>query len=537
MSWISVRGVKTVMPVLLAVTLTACGGGGGGSSTAPVDDDGSPPVGSSGSTWQPNNFLPSETFANQCEAPRGGVDPATGLLYPDVAGTALDEKNWLRSWSHELYLWYREIEDRDPADYGVEEYFDLLVTNELTDSGARKDNFHFYMPTDEWQAMSQSGVSVGYGVQWAVIESRPPREIRVAYRETDAIPGLPPRGAEVVEVNGVDVVWAGDQESVNQLNAGFFPDNAGQVTEFTVRFTDGSLGSYSLESREVIADPVQHVKVLEADMGRRVGYLLFNDHIATAEKELRDAIDQLAGESIDDLVIDLRYNGGGYLAIASQLAYMIAGNVPTAGRTFEQLQFNDKYSEVNPVTGKPLDPIPFYSTTLGFSELPSGQPLPSLGMARVYVLTGGNTCSASEAIINGLRGVDIEVIQIGNKTCGKPYGFYPTDNCGTTWFTIQFQGVNEKNFGEYSDGFVPAGAGSAGVPGCVVADDFLSPLGDPSEARLAVALNYMATGSCQLAATAAAKSAPARVSPAGATQADAELFKPAWRENRILERP
>ena len=60
------------------------------------------------------------------------------------------------------------------------------------------------------------------------------------------------------------------------------------------------------------------------------------------------------------------------------------------------------------------------------------------------VLTGPDTCSASESVINGLRGVDVEVNLIGGPTCGKPYGFYPQDNCGTTYFAIQFQGVNAR---------------------------------------------------------------------------------------------
>jgi hypothetical protein len=57
----------------------------------------------------------------------------------------------------------------------------------------------------------------------------------------------------------------------------------------------------------------------------------------------------------------------------------------------------------------------------------------------VFVLTGGGTCSASEAFMNGLRGVGVEVIQIGSTTCGKPYGFYAQENCGTTYFSIQFR--------------------------------------------------------------------------------------------------
>ncbi len=92
----------------------------------------------------------------------------------------------------------------------------------------------------------------------------------------------------------------------------------------------------------------------------------------------------------------------------------------------------------------------------------------------MFVLTGNGTCSASEAIINGLRGVDVQVIQIGATTCGKPYGFYPQDNCGTTYFSIEFKGVNAKGFGDCADGFSPATPARlpAQLPGCSVADDF-----------------------------------------------------------------
>ena len=97
---------------------------------------------------------------------------------------------------------------------------------------------------------------------------------------------------------------------------------------------------------------------------------------------------------------------------------------------------------------------PFHSTAQGFS-LPDGQALPTLNLSRVYVLVGSGTCSASEAIVNGLRGVGVTVNLIGATTCGKPYGFYPTDNCDTTYFAIQFQGVNQLGQGDYADGFAP----------------------------------------------------------------------------------
>ena len=229
-----------------------------------------------------------------------------------------------------------------------------------------------------------------------------------------------------------------------------------------------------------------------------MGYLLFNDFIATAERELIDAFEDLSTRGITDLVLDLRYNTGGYLDIASQLGFMIAGPSAAQGRVFEELEFNDKHRVFNPVTGRRLQPLLFHTTSIGFT-VPSGRDLPSVNLPRVFVLTGPNTCSASESVINSLRGIDVEVFQVGSTTCGKPYGFYATDNCGTTYFTVQFRGVNAKGFGDYSDGFSPAnvtGVEGTEMPGCSVADDFEHDFADPGEARLAAALRYRRDGTC-----------------------------------------
>jgi carboxyl-terminal processing protease len=203
---------------------------------------------------------------------------------------------------------------------------------------------------------------------------------------------------------------------------------------------------------------------------------------------------------VQDLVLDIRYNGGGLLAIASELAYMVASPAATSGAVFERLEFNRK----NPFQLTEADTsTPFQSTSLGFSG-PKGQALPQLGLSRVTVLTGPETCSASESIINGLRGVNVQVNLIGNTTCGKPYGFIPQDNCGTTYFAIQFKGVNNQGAGDYADGIAPT---------CVVADDFSRPLGDPAEGRLAAALSYRVTGICPPVPTVAKAGVPGSGEP------------------------
>ena len=463
----------------------------------------------SASGWVRGVFEEASLFRNSCATPRTGVDPGTGFSYADHQGTTVDENNWLRSWSDHSYLWYAEIVDTDPDCCDTPTYFGLMRTMETTPSGAEKDRFHFSMDTEEWNELSQSGVSAGYGARFAVLAPRPPRDIRVAYTQPNS-PATHPdaaflRGTKVLAIDGVDAVHAPSRAEVDVLNAGLFPSELGEDHRFTVLDPgSGVPRTVTLRSASITSDPVQHVRVIETDSGP-VGYLLFLDHIATAEKRLFDSITQLAEDEIEDLVLDIRYNGGGYTVIANQLAYMIAGASAAQGHVFSELRFNDKHTAFNPVTGASLRPTLFRTTGAGLS-VAQGEPLPTLDLDRVFVLTGPGTCSASEAIINGLRGIDVEVILIGETTCGKPHGFYPTDNCGTTYFTVQFELVNGTGFGDYAGGFTPDNAPSAdgvAVAGCAVGDDFNHAFGDTREARLNAALAYRNDTSCPEPPTAA----------------------------------
>jgi carboxyl-terminal processing protease len=515
---------RHVRPGLFAALLglAACGGGGGGST----DSVGaSPPP-----AWTAGIFQPSTHFAAMCQNPRSGTDPISGDAYPDVQGTTLDENNWLRSWSNELYLWYSEIPDVDPATYSTTAaYFDVLKTPATTSTGTPKDHFHFTYTTAQWEQLSQAGADVGYGVDFDLVSAAPPRLVYAAFVWSGypAAAANISRGAQVLAIDGVDMINGSD---VATLNAGLYPVTAGESHVFTIMDPGVSTSRMvTLVSGDETETPVPLVSTIPSSTGA-VGYILFNDHIATSEQELINAITQLKSAAVTDLVLDIRYNGGGYLDIASELAYMVAGPGPTAGATFQKQTFNSKYPSTNPVTGSALTPTPFHTTSQGFSAA-SGTNLPYLGLPRVFVLTGPGTCSASEAIINGLDGVDVQVIQIGTTTCGKPYGFYPQDNCGTTYFSIEFSGDNAKGFGDYADGFSPQNSAtptSALLPGCAVADDYAHQLGDPAEGRLAAALAYRNGQSCPTPPAAIA--APVRVN------AKSALHKPFWRENLITHR-
>ncbi|RIX72545.1 S41 family peptidase, partial [Acidovorax cavernicola] len=520
------------------------GGGGGGSPVVSLLPDsgtgGTPPTTTEPATpqtpgedddalrnapWAEGVFRTASLYKDRCAAPRTGND-YFGVPFKDKPGRTLDENNWLRSWINDTYLWYAEVPDLDPARYATTDYFDLLKTSAVTPSGIPKDQFHFTYPTDAWNALDTGGVEVGYGAHWAMIQAWPPRHLRVAYTEPGSPAAQPgsdlQRGALVLKINGVDFVNDQSDEGLAVLNAGMFPSAPGVSTRFTVLDIGSTVPrDITLVSAPVTSTPVQNVRSFRNAAGRMVGYLQFNDHIATAEVQLAQAIEQLRAVQPDELVVDLRYNGGGYLSMASQLAFMVAGAQRTDGKVFMTEVFNGKQPGRNPVTGSPSEPFPFLSTGIGFS-LPAGQPLSSLNLRRVYVLSGPDTCSASEAFINGLRGIDIEVIQVGTVTCGKPYGFYPEDNCGTTYFSVQMRAENAKGFGDYADGFAPT---------CEAWDDLRYPLGDPREERLAAALTHQVTGACPplpAGRQSLAKSAVGRPTPL--------LRKPEALRNNIMTR-
>lgn len=470
--------------LLTSSMLTACGGSSARSTP--------PTVTSSGPTYTAGKYDPSSNFDGVC--------------------VATTEKFWLRSWTDETYLWYNEVPDLNPINSDTRlEYFDKLKTSATTASGTPKDQFHFSIPTDEYQELVNSGASAGYGADFVLIQPTAPREIRVALTQPNSPASTSAngainllRGTEILEIDGVDAINGTDTAT---LNAGLFPSSAGESHTFKVRDVGSDTIRTITMTTEVVAEqPVNTTKVIDTDTGK-VGYILFTTFgTNSAEKQIADAMTDMKTAGVNDLVLDLRYNGGGFLAIAAQIGYMIAGDARTDGRTFDKLTFSDKHPITNPVTGRAITPTPFYKTGLDFS-IPESRDLDTLDLERVFILTTDGTCSASEAVINGLRGVDVEVVIVGTKTCGKPYGFYATDNCGETYFTVQFSGQNDKGFGDYADGFTPMDDPSVvgeKIAGCIVPDDFSSALGDESEALLETALAYRADGSCPVNATASA---------------------------------
>jgi carboxyl-terminal processing protease len=296
--------------------------------------------------------MPSSTFAQQCSP--------SNLLAPASARTAslTTEKQWVRSYVNEAYLWYNEVptvnasaalySNESNVSTSLDNYFNALLTPARTASGKLKDEFSFTYPSAEWQALSQSGVTGGYGIEWALGSPTPPRNIQAVLVEpgTAAATAGVQRGMRLVSVNGVSADVS-TQAGVDLLNEAVFGPVTGRTYDFVFANAAGSTLNASLQASLITKTPVQSVRVIDQPGGTRVGYMAFNDHIRTAEGPLRDAFAQFAQQGVNDLVLDLRYNGGGFLYLASQVAYMIAGNTRTTNQTFERLQYNDKRTADN----------------------------------------------------------------------------------------------------------------------------------------------------------------------------------------------
>lgn len=473
--------LKASFGIGILLSLMSCGGGGDNASNTKVL-----------SSCPANNPL--------CSVVNGGTSSNGGFGNPDQLAnicTPNGEKAWVRAHLNDVYLWYKQIIDVPASNYSSPSaYFDALLVKS-------NDRFSFTGSTEEINNYFDSGAEIGFGYELVNQNG----SLRVTYVQPNSPAdqqGLQ-RGARITGINGAPIETLSRETQI----AALYPDLAGVRTVLDVK-DNGAFGTRKVElvSSSITSYPVLQNSVITTPMNRKLGYLVFTDHIATAEAPLISTLTQFQQAGINDLVLDLRYNGGGYLYIANEVASMIGGS-KVQGRVFEQLQFNDKHPE------KTADSRDLFTT-----RSRSGQTLPQLNLSRVFVLTSSRTCSASESIINGLSPF-VQVITIGGTTCGKPYGFIQADNCGTAYFAIEFSGVNDAGKGGYVNGFAPS---------CASADDLEHPLGNSAESLLANAINYADKGTCGTSGIAL----PPTQSNAALSNA-IQARERAWRQMRLVK--
>lgn len=250
----------------------------------------------------------------------------------------------------------------------------------------------------------------------------------------------------------------------------------------------------ALTKMELAENPV-HVATTITVENEKIGYLMYNGFTGEYESELNQAFGMFQNENITKLVLDLRYNSGGSVNTATRLASMVTGQF--SGEVFYTEHWNPEL-QANFEQNSPQDLVTNFMT-----QLASGQPLNSLQLTKLYVLTTQRTASASELVINGLKPY-IDVVQIGETTTGKfqasttffdsepPY--FPRD--GATlghFYAIQpliYKTANANGVTDYVDGL---------FPDVEVSEDFsnLGELGDPNETLLAVAIDEILNGRSQ----------------------------------------
>ena len=332
-------------------------------------------------------------------------------------------------------------------------------------------------------------------------------DLRVKY----VYPGSPAdvagikRGYQITSINGstslsYDGPGYGSSTNLNYVINAYSNSN---TISMTLKKPDGStLTVTNMNVSTYTVNPVLKDTIFDQGNGHKVGYIVFNSFTsgANANPQLDPVFSNFAAQGITDLVVDLRYNGGGYVSTAEHLDNLI---VPAAKTN--TLMYNTYYNDIL-TSGKEVllkkqwrkdsgsgqvynygpDYISYAVADNAVNFVKSG----SLNVSRVFFIITGSTASASELTINNLRPV-MDVQFIGETSYGKPVGFFDIDINKYQMYIPEFYTQNSTGQGGYYAGFTP---GASGYPGKADYDDVTKDFGDPAEGLLAHALTYVNTG-------------------------------------------
>jgi len=360
----------------------------------------------------------------------------------------------------EWYLWNNEIPAINSNNYNsANAYFEDLLAN--------IDRWSFIDDLDELLAFFENGTYTGYGLSFKFDQSNNLR-VKLIYDASPLASEGISRGWKLVKLNQLAISSLSDNQILNELDkpsANFvFENDLGEQKE--IAESQQELSQNTVLKREVIDYE-----------GIKVAYLAFDSFLGRSEEELNEAFTYFKEQNATELVLDLRYNGGGSTYIANQLASLITGN-QYEGEIFSKISHNQlKQAE-------------------DFTEAFENQPA-AFGFQRVFVITTSSTASASEMLINGLQpymGKE-NIILIGNTTHGKPVGMYVFEEADLNLaiVPISFSITNANNEGNYFDG-IPVDF--------EIADDLSRDFGDIDESNFRAALDFITQGSFPVITTA-----------------------------------
>jgi len=391
-----------------------------------------------------------------------GVDPQPQLLqtpYTDVRDSTY-------AIAQVMYLWYKNLPSNakfNPQSYAspeavMEKVREYSPLNEAKTGNV--DRWSFAVTKERWNQVV-TGSAGGFGFSRAYLATDP-NDLRVVYTFPDSPIGKAgvQRGWRIVKFNGIAAGPA-----TNDALAAAMTNSATGTFEFLTN--TGETKTITLDKANYRQNAVLKRTVLDVD-GKKVGYLMFNSfNLSTSQSELNDAFAFFKQNNVVDLVVDLRYNGGGSVAVAERFANLVA---PT--KAADQLMYTDQHNEL----------LKSWNRTRNFdATLPAN----NLNLNRIVFLTTRGSASASELLINVLRPhMDVKIV--GDDTYGKPVGYYGIPAMDRLVFAVAVKQTNKDGFGDYYDGLKADRK---------QADDITRDFGDPQEASLKDALTYLRTGS------------------------------------------
>ena len=382
--------------------------------------------------------------------------PAPARAQSAPASCSTTGKNlYVRDVMTDIYLWYREMPNVDPTSFASPEAYLEAVRYRTLDS-----TFSYITSREANDAFYSESQFIGFGLSTMVsgVEMR----VLQVFPESPASEAGLSRGDRFVEIGGRPVsalIASGEIESA------FGPSEIGVETDIVFVNQAGVRREAHIIKRLVTIPTVSLTRVYTIS-GRRVGYLFFRNFVTPSYGALDAAFAELSAAGVDELVLDLRYNGGGLVNVAQYLASYIGG-ARTDGQVFAEYFHNDKNAFRNHIVrfeGKPQQ----------------------LRIDRLIVVTTKGSASASELVINALRPF-MPVVVIGGTTYGKPVGQYGIAFCDQLLAPVSFALRNADGQGDFFDGF---------APDCPAPDDADHQLGDQQEGSLKEALTFATTGAC-----------------------------------------
>lgn len=255
------------------------------------------------------------------------------------------------------------------------------------------------------------------------------------------------RGSSIMQINGEKLTMSNYWQHYLDL---LIPASAFSL-KITEEKTEGGTQEKDISSEAMYCNPILFSKVTEEEEtpGHRIGYLVYSGF----DQELFDVFKEFKSQNITDLILDLRYNGGGHVISANLIATCIAG-AKSEGKVFTSLRYNKERMKKR--NDKREEELFAYSN---YENLATSLSAGALNLQHVYCIVGNGTASASELVINSLKGIDVEVTLIGKRTTGKNVGMEPVEytirNNVYEVVPITFQSYNAKGVGDYENGFTP----------------------------------------------------------------------------------